>query len=95
MTRNQIGKRSSTTVEDHATALRPMITLFAALDQISKDFALNMEDDKVEESAERFVHMIKKCRRADNIRSLLTIVNVSMEDKKILEEIDAGRKSLQ
>merc|ERR1712113_58919 len=33
----QFGKRVSTaTVEDHATALRPMITLFAALDQLSK-----------------------------------------------------------
>ncbi len=94
--RNQIGKRgSSSTVEDHATALRPMITLFAVLDQISKDFTLNMEDETVEEAAERLVHIVEKCQRANNIRSLLSIVNVSMEDKKIIEEIEAGRKTVQ
>mmetsp|Transcript_26538 Transcript_26538/g.39785 ORF Transcript_26538/g.39785 Transcript_26538/m.39785 type:complete len:1455 (+) Transcript_26538:731-5095(+) len=97
MSRNsQFGKRSSTTtVEDHATALRPMITFFAALDQISKDFALNMDDEKVEVSAERLVHVVEECQKADNIRSLLSLANIFMEDKKIIEEIDAGRKTVQ
>ena len=92
--RYQIGKRGSSSVEDYATALRPMITLFASLDQISKDLALNMDDEKVEEAAERLVHRAEQCQKADNIRSLLAMANISMDDKKIIEEIDAGIKTV-
>lgn len=81
-------------VEDYATALRPMITFFASLDQMSKDFILNMDDEKVEESAERLVHTIEQCQKADDIRSLLSIVNISISDEKIIEEIDAGIKTV-
>ena len=94
MNQNHVGKRASSSVEYYAGALRPMITLFASFDQLSKDFTLKMEDEQVEESAERLVHIVEQCQKADNIRSLLSIVNISMDDTKIIEQIDAGIKTV-
>ena len=92
---SSISKLGSSSVEEYASALRPMITLFACLDQISKDFMINMEDEKVEESAERLVNVVNQCQKADDIRVLLSIANISMDDDNIIMQIEAGRKTVQ
>ena len=87
--------RVSSSLEDHASALRPMITLFATLDQISKDFKINMDNEVVEEASERLTHVVEQCQQASNIRTLMSAANITMEDSKIIEELDSGRKTVQ
>jgi hypothetical protein len=89
------GKRGASSVEEYASALRPMITFFAMIDQISKDFSISMEDEIVEESAERLVHVIEGCQKASDIRSLLSTAEVSLNDSKILKEFNAGMNTVQ
>lgn len=85
--------RSSTpnaNLQDYTTALQPMLTFYAVLDQISKDFVLGMEDEKVEESAERIVYVVGQCQKADDMKSLLSATGVTLDDNKIMDEIIAG-----
>ena len=53
-----------------------------------------MDDEKVEEATEKIVHRAEQCQKADDIWFLLSMANISMDDKKIIEEMDAGIKTV-
>jgi len=83
-----LGKRAASGIDDHATALRPMITLFAILDKLSELYRMNMGDDKVTESSEQLVATIEACRRAENIQDLMKQANITLEHEIILAELE-------
>jgi hypothetical protein len=88
---------TSTALDEYANALRPFITLYALLDQLSQDFTPVMDDEMVEQSSSRLVQVIEACARAENIRGLLATAktwNVIVSEEKILEEFKAGMKSV-
>jgi len=84
------GSRSGLSIEDYAKALRPMITCYAILDQISKDFTLKMDDKMVEKCAENLAGIVGKCQKADNIRALISIAKITLDDTSIVEELEIG-----
>ena len=53
-----------------------------------------MDDEKVEDDTERIVHRAEQCQKADDIWFLLSMATISIDDKKIIEEIDAGIKTV-
>jgi hypothetical protein len=80
-------------IEDFRDALRPMIVYFAMMDQLSSDFVLHMDDVKVEECANRLVHVIKKCHGAKSIQELLRKAKVTLDQGDIMDELQRGMLS--
>ena len=85
---------SNMSLDDYAKALRPMITLYAILDQLSKEFAPRMDDEGIDDCAQRLVTAIETCLGAENIQVLMEKAKVNMETSKILEEIATGIKTV-
>ena len=85
---------SNMSIDDYAKALRPMITLYAILDQLSKEFAPNMDDEAMDECAQRLVTAVETCLGAENIQVLMEKAKINMETSKILEEIVTGIKTV-
>ena len=81
---------SSPTVQDFQNAFRPMITLFAILDQVSAEFTLNMDDSKIEESAQRLASVIENCQRSRSIHELIKKANVPLDNRQMMELIQMG-----
>ena len=78
-------------IDDFGTSIRPMITLFALLDKLSENFALNMEDTDIEEAASRIVKLLEECQRAKGIRELLETCGADFLDHDaILEGFQKG-----
>jgi len=70
--------RKNTMIEEYSEALRPMITLYAVFDQLSKEFMVNNQDDELtEESSERLASKLESCYKADGILGLLRIAEVN------------------
>ena len=92
--RRPVGKRSGLTIEEYGRALRPMITLYAIFDQVSKAFTLNMEDDKIETCSQQIVSTIEACQQAKDIRSLISLAKITLDDTTIIEELEAGMKTV-
>ncbi len=84
---------SNANLEDYVNALRPMLTFYAIMNEISSAFVQNMEEEKVEECAERIVHVVGLCQKAENVNALLGVTNIKLDKSKILEEIIIGVKS--
>jgi len=89
-TTSVVGSRGLPKMEDFAKALRPMITLYAILDELSAVFVLNMSDESVEQSAARVVKKTEDCHGAKSITELLRKANVSMDHDRIIEELQKG-----
>jgi urease gamma subunit len=70
-----------------------MIVYFAMMDQLSSDFVLHMDDVKVEECANRLVHVIKKCHDAKSIQELLRKAKVTLDQDDIMDELQRGMLS--
>ena len=67
-----------------------MIIFYSLIDQLSKDFNLQMDDEKIESCSERLADIVDKCQKADNIRTLISIADISMDDTTIIEEVEIG-----
>ena len=63
-------------IEDYSRSLRPMITLYAILDQLSKDFVVDNCDEKTSESSERLASKLDSCYKVDNIHELLRVAEI-------------------
>ena len=85
-----VGKQSGVTVEEYSKPLRPMLLLYATLDQLSKLFTLQMDDENIEKCSQQLVSTIESCQKAANIRSLIALCNVSLDDTTIIEAFEAG-----
>jgi len=88
--RRPVGKRSGLTIEEYAKPLRPMLLFYATLDQLSKLFTLQMDDERIELCSQQLVSTIESCQKAESIRSLIALCNISLDDTTIIEEFKAG-----
>lgn len=75
------GKPKSTstkpTIEDFQNVLRPMVTYYAILNQLSSEFSISADDVQINESAQRLEEVIHKCQRSKNIHELLRNLNLT------------------
>jgi E3 ubiquitin-protein ligase UBR4 len=78
------------TIKDFQHALRPMITFYAMMEQLSAEFALNMEDVAIRQGAERLARTIEDCLRCKNIHQLLATAKVTMAPEALLELLQKG-----
>ena len=86
-------KRSKADINDFGRSLRPMITLFGILDQLSEDFVVSgMKDADIEQAASRIVALLEQCRKAKDIRELLAICKAStiLDEDEILADFQRG-----
>jgi hypothetical protein len=64
------------------------------IDQLSKDFSLEMNDQDVETSASKLVGVVESCYNAENVSALLSKTNISLDHTTIIEEIEIGINSV-
>ena len=86
-------KRSKADINDFGSSLRPMVTLFGILDQLSEDFVISgMKDAEIEQAASRIVAVLEQCRKARDIRELLKMckADIILEDDEILADFQLG-----
>ena len=81
-------------IDSFATLLRPMITLYAIIDQISKDFTPTMDDEMVALGAGNLVRKVESLQQAENIRSLISSAKITLSEEKIIHEIKAGMETV-
>jgi hypothetical protein len=84
------GRTSKPTVVDFQNALRPMITFYAIIDQLSMEFSTLLEDEQIEASAERLSNLIRDCQRCKSIHELLRMANVTMDHDEIIGLLQRG-----
>lgn len=87
------GSRSpnkTTMIDDYGQALRPMITLYAVFDQLSKEFVVNHDDESTEASSERLAEKLETCYKASNIEDLLQIADITMSRDLICKYFEKG-----
>jgi hypothetical protein len=90
------GRHSShrmTMIEVYSGALRPMITLYAVLDQLSKDFIVDNCDLKTSESSERLALTLDSCYKANDIHELLRIADIGLGNDAICKYFEKGATS--
>ena len=80
-------------IENYSKALRPMITLYAILDQLSKDFTVNNDDESTKESSECLADKLEMCHKADSIQELLRVAEVSDGNDVICKYFEKGATS--
>jgi len=85
--------RSRTTmIEEYSAGLRPMLTLYAMFDQLSKEFVVG-DDDGTEESSERLAAKLESCYKADSIQELLEIAEIDVGNDVICKYFEKGATS--
>ena len=81
---------STSSIEDQSLALRPMIILFAILDEISEAIDINICDEKIASSAEKVARKVEKCNKAKNIQDLIQNAQIPLENIEIMSEFKKG-----
>jgi len=72
----KVPSRRTSMIDEYSGALRPMLTLYAVFNQLSKEFVLG-EDDGTEESSERLAAKLESCYKAEDIHELLEIAEIN------------------
>lgn len=85
--------RRTTMIEEYSNALRPMITLYAMFDQLSKEFVVNNDDECTEESSERLAAKMESCYKADDIQELLRVADINLGNDVICKYFEKGATS--
>lgn len=80
----------TTMIDDYGQALRPMITLYAVLDQLSKEFVVNDDDESTEATSERLAAKLESCYKAGDIEELLQVAEVTMSRDLICKYFEKG-----
>jgi len=83
----------NTMIEEYSEALRPMITLYAIFDQLSKEFVVNNDDESTEESSERLAAKLESCYKADSIQELLRIADINVGNDVVCKYFEKGATS--
>jgi len=81
---------SRATIDDFANALRPFVVYYAIMDQLSADFSPSLDDQAIEEAANRLVEVIEECQRSKGIHELLEKAHVTLSHSDILKELQRG-----
>ena len=77
-------------IDDYGHALRPMITLYAVFDQLSKEFVVNDDDESTEAASERLADKLEACYKASDIEALLQIADITMSRDLICKYFEKG-----
>lgn len=85
---------SMLSIDSFATLLRPMITLYAIIDQISKDFTPTMSDEMIACGAGNLVRKVESLQQAENIQSLISSAKITLSEEKIIHEIKSGMETV-
>jgi len=92
-TRKSSSRRTTTMIQEYSTALRPMITLYAMFDQLSKEFVVNNDDESTEESSERLAAKMESCYKADSMEELLRVAEITLGNDVICKYFEKGATS--
>lgn len=85
--------RRPTMIDDYSKALRPMVTLYAIYDQLSKEFIVDNDDERTQESAQRLSTKLELCHKADSIKELFKVAGINDDDKSICKLFEKGATS--
>jgi hypothetical protein len=93
-TRRRAGRPSARpnmpSVDDFQNAFRPMITLFAILDQLSAEFTQTMDDNQIEASSQRMVQVIEESQASRSIQELLRKAKVPFDNGQLISLLQRG-----
>jgi hypothetical protein len=77
-------------LEDYAVPLRPMITLYAMLNALSKEFVINDTDENILSASERLASTLESCLKATCIDDLLNVAEITMDHEAICKYFEKG-----
>jgi hypothetical protein len=77
-------------LEDYAVALRPMITLYAIFNALSKEFVVNDTDENTLSASERLASSLETCHKASCIVDLLDVAEITMDHDVICKYFEKG-----
>ena len=86
---NSLSQKTSM-IDDYGKALRPMITLYAVFDQLSKEFVVNDDDESTEAASERLADKLETCYKASDIEALLQTAEITMSRDLICKYFEKG-----
>ncbi|GAX11800.1 E3 ubiquitin-protein ligase UBR4 [Fistulifera solaris] len=93
-TRRRAGRSSARpnmpSIDDFQNAFRPMITLFAILDQLSAEFTQTMDDNQIETSSQRMVQIIEDSQASRGIQELLRKAKVPLDNGQLISLLQRG-----
>jgi hypothetical protein len=85
--------RRNTMIEDYSRALRPMITLYAVLDQLSREFIAGSSDEITDEASEHLAAKLDLCYKSSDINELLRAAEINVGDDVICKCFEKGAAS--
>lgn len=91
--RTKSSSRRATMIEEYSVALRPMITLYAIFDALSKEFVVNNDDESTEETSERLAAKLEECYKADGVQDMLRIADINIGNDAICKHFEKGATS--
>ncbi|KAL7467259.1 hypothetical protein ACHAXS_007506 [Conticribra weissflogii] len=86
-------KKGGNMINEYSVALRPMITLYATFDQLSKEFVLNNDDESTDLSSGRLASKLEECYKASSIHDLLHVADIAMDQNEICKIFERGALS--
>ena len=92
-TTRSIGSKRANMIDDYSKALRPMITLYAIFDQLSKEFVVDKDDERTLELSEKLADRLELCHKADSIHDLFRVAEIHEEDTAICKLFEKGARS--
>ena len=81
---------SSTILEGYAISLRPMITLYAILNSLSKEFVVNDTDENTLTASERLASTLESCLKTCSVVELLEVAEITMDHDAICKFYEKG-----
>ena len=85
--------RRNTMIEDYSRALRPMITLYAVFDQLSKEFVTGNSDEITSEASEHCATRLDLCYKSNDIHELLRGAEITVGHDVICKCFEKGATS--
>lgn len=85
--------RRNSMIEDYSSALRPMITLYAVFDQLSKEFVTGNSDEITSEASEHLATKLDLCYKSNDIHELLCVAEITVGHDIICKCFEKGATS--
>jgi hypothetical protein len=77
-------------LEHYSGSLRPMITLYAIFNSLSKEFVANDTDENTQGASERLASSLESCHKAICIEDLLDAAEITMDHDVICKYFEKG-----
>ena len=81
---------SGSNVANYRHSLRPMLTFFALMEQLSVVFSSSMEEGSICDHAEKLAKTAEDCLRCKNIDELLARAKVDLDPQEIVDLVKSG-----